>query len=512
MPHNQVLGSVRSSLVSLQTNGDTLKKKMIEEKQKVAKLEGQLKELQETVAQYRENNKVKAIELMNVNNLSSTNRMFSQKVDGNNPTRVAEINQKRLIENLEGRLNKALVRRSTIEAENNTIKANIDKFRYQIQNDRMNQQSMTKQVNAIQEDIDHVLKKTAALIEQRDKIIEQNNQIVHDDMEEKQLFGNEYHALGQFISEQKTILENSISSMTSNMLTKLRSIDNSKSAPVHGSKVPGMPNSSSAKENPADEMKHLDERLAYLDQRIETYKQMIRHDGNSHTLEKTLKELEQAFGLSNKEDVVNVFLRNDEECYSLFNYIQSVNEEHAKVLEQRAALENEVEVYLQGQRLKEEECKAQVDEYKRQLRIVEDEGRKYMELVREGKTTIVQIANKVQALYLKLRCSELEGENGKTEDDSKKIFRNKSLRMDRKMTMFSGEEISERNILHRMELIEKRSIQVIAEYSNRMTRNKNRQRRLSMILVSNCDMRINRRLSFIVSSPKHDGLNFYLKK
>jgi hypothetical protein len=267
------------------------------------------------------------------------------------------------------------------------------------------------------------------------------------------------------------------------MLTKLRCIDSTKTATIHENKA--NTDTSTTKGNPADEMKHLDERLTYLDQRIETYKQIIRQDGNSsQLLEEAMKELKQVYGLPNKEEVVNAFLRNEEESYSLFNYIQSVNQEYEKVMERRAALDKEVDMYSQGQRINEEHRRAQVEDYKRQEHIVEEEGKKYRELVREGKTTIVQIANKVQALYIKLRCSELEGENNTTEDDSKRS-RNNSLRMDRKMTMFSGEEISERNILHRMELIEKRSIQLIAEYSNRMVRNKNRQRRLSMILVSN---------------------------
>jgi len=62
------------------------------------------------------------------------------------------------------------------------------------------------------------------------------------------------------------------------MLIKLRSIDSTRSAPIHESKSNDVLNLNTAIEKPADDKKHLDERFAYLDPRIETYKQMIQNN------------------------------------------------------------------------------------------------------------------------------------------------------------------------------------------------------------------------------------------
>jgi len=95
----------------------------------------------------------------------------------------------------------------------------------------------------------------------------------------------------------------------------------------------------------------------------------------------------------------------------------------------------------------------------------------------EGRRTIETIARRVTALYFKLQCQKL--------DQDKHMSKNNSLppqlQSDRKLTTIGGGEVSERNILKLLELIETRSIQIVDAYLNQLATTK-QTRRPSLIL------------------------------
>ena len=82
--------------------------------------------------------------------------------------------------------------------------------------------------------------------------------------------------------------------------------------------------------------------------------------------------------------------------------------------------------------------------YKEILHEVQEEREKLYETAIEGRRTTGTITQRVTALYFKLKCHE---KNLPAQ-----------LQSDRKLTTIEGGEVSERNILNLMELIEKRSI------------------------------------------------------
>ena len=136
------------SLAALQARGDHFTRQLLQEKQRVSRYEAQLKELNEEISTVRERNKRKAIDLLN-KHTSTTKKSAYQRVDGKDPTRLAEINQKKLVDNLESRLDKALARQSVIDSENSVIKAKIDKLRRKVDNDSVNRKNVEKQLKAL---------------------------------------------------------------------------------------------------------------------------------------------------------------------------------------------------------------------------------------------------------------------------------------------------------------------------------------------------------------------------
>ena len=147
---------------------------------------------------------------------------------------------------------------------------------------------------------------------------------------------------------------------------------------------------------------------------------------------------------------------------------------------------------------------AVVSKYKDVLKEAEEERRQMNAIAREGRQTVQKIAANVQGLYFKLRCRQLEaavdggarhgsygGEGGNGGSCTKTTTPHNTQRrpqlsfVDRKLTIATGKEISERNILHHMELIEKRTCEIIASYAKRLASSKTKaQRRPSVIMVS----------------------------
>jgi len=96
-----------------------------------------------------------------------------------------------------------------------------------------------------------------------------------------------------------------------------------------------------------------------------------------------------------------------------------------------------------------------------------------MDVVAEGKKAVEEISRKVQGLYFKLRCGSLD-ERRIQNDSPQKGHRASFL-----PTLMDGQGVSERNILNSMEVIEKRSNQVIAEYIKHLQK-KSRGRRQTL--------------------------------
>ncbi len=116
--------------------------------------------------------------------------------------------------------------------------------------------------------------------------------------------------------------------------------------------------------------------------------------------------------------------------------------------------------------------------FKEILQEVELERKKLCETAIESRRTIEIIAHRVTALYFKLKCNELKGDEPASKD------RSLQLENDRKLTTIGGGEVSQRNILNPMELIETRSIQIVEEFQNQMDASKRSSRRSSSIMVS----------------------------
>ena len=463
---DQERSRVKNSIDQLQARGDLFTRQLIREKQRIAASQIKLKEVNEKIIHLREANKKTAMGLLN--KYTNTPNDAYHRVDGVNPTKLAETNQRKIVKNLESRLGKALIRRNQIENENSDIKRKIDKFRRKIASDIKSRERMEKELVEVQTYMDSIMKRAAVASDERDRLINQRNEILAENNLRQVAFEKQYDELTSFIAKQTKALEESIAHAADNVVSMLNSAEDHRGPTVASSNV-----------DLSDDRKQLEETLASLDNEYaETQKALHDNECKIRAFEEKFQELRDVSGLSSTEDIIHTFVKNEEECFSIFNYIQAVNQDCDKTIEQANQLSANMNAYRLEQIEKERIRSATVSVYKKNLQQVKTEREKMYHTAIECRRTVEVIAKKITALYFKLKCNEME----RDEHVSKNTLPAK-LRSDRKLTTISGGEVSEQNILNLMELIETRSIQIVNTYLQSPTLSKRLSRRPSLILV-----------------------------
>ena len=490
---------------------------LVNERQRITQLQSKLAEVNQNIASTRESNKAKAIQLLNLANKSksSTNRDAYTRADGLNPTKTAIENQRKMIKSLEGRLNLALTRRNSIQTENNVIKEKINMLWRKICNDNVNRDCIEKELRAIQERMGEIMSRAAVASEQTDKVEEQQNQLVKEHMEGEEAFREEYERLNAYVVEQARLLGESISTVANDVVAASGSGSSSGGKEARRGSVATSAAAGAAATAIAEtdgdtqngvaylyEIRFLKDKVRMLDSDLDATRQHLAITNESiRRYEEHLRLLREISGLEAIDDIIEAFVKHEDEAFSLFCYIQALNQEIDETLEENARIEHELEASTR----QENQRAAVVSKYKDALKEAEEERRQMNAIAREGRQTVQKIAANVQGLYFKLRCRQLEaavdggathgssgGEGGNGSSCNKTTAPHNTQRrpqlsfVDRKLTIATGKEISERNILHHMELIEKRTCEIIASYAKRLASSSKTkaQRRPSVIMVS----------------------------
>ena len=479
---------MKDKLANLQARGDLFTRQYLCEKQRVKHLQSKLSQVNENISNIREENKKKAVNLLNMHTTTANDAY--KRADGLDPTRLAYMNQKKLVRNLEGRLNKSLIRQNQILNDNNVIKNKIDKIRRKISNDNVNRACMEKKIKKIQDQMSKIMERASVASEQRDAIMEQKNQLTNENLNEQQSFSNEYQKLNDFIVKQQELLESSVSALAT---------DVSNTEFIDSDNVDGSNGQSIAKE-----LKMLDKRILDFESLCKNTEQVLEQtDEKIRMYEENSKQLQDVSGLISTDEIISAFVKNEEESFSLFNYIQAVNQETDSTLEQHSRLVQEIEAYTKDQMDREHQRLSIVNEYKESLEEAHNEREKMADMACEGKVTIEKIAKKVQTLYHTLKCEDMERRASNANDNGYNIF----MRLGSYKDAYGciGDETSERDILRLMELIEKRSMQIINLYSSKINAKRRNSRRQSILICP----KIYEKLSL---STHHQGIQSHNTK
>ena len=248
----------------LQARGDLFTRQLVKEKQRTGALTTQLNEVNSKIASLREANKQKAIQLLN--KYTTTPNDANQRIDGCNPTLLAETSQAKAKTKLEKQLGKSLLRRNQIENDNNAIKSKIDQLRRKVHNDVKNKDNLEKELHEIQNNVDEIMKRSAAVATERERLHERRNQNIERDDEKQAAFEKEYRELSIYIADQAKKLEQSISKAATTVVTQLANVNSGTGA------------SNTTATDSKEDIKHLQAKLDKVDMELPLLSKSLREN------------------------------------------------------------------------------------------------------------------------------------------------------------------------------------------------------------------------------------------
>ena len=225
-----------------------------------------------------------------------------------------------------------------------------------------------------------------------------------------------------------------------------------------------------------EEETHLGELVRDLAKQVEVERESLHAtEERIAVYRKSFDELKSVSGHSELTDVVQVYVKSEEETFSLFNYIQALNQETDWTLERHARLEEEIKKY--EERLGEEEAQRAeaMADLQEKWRNAKEATEECSQAALEAQRTLDRIAKKIQSLFFKIQCDQVTDKGKPSKGGGGAGGAAGKGSADSRLAALGGQGVSESNILAYTELIEQRALEIIADYTKRMNTHEQRQ-------------------------------------
>lgn len=396
-----------------------------------------------------------AIEVMNIHVLTP-NPAYS-RADGVNIGKEAEIVTKKTMIVLEAKLNKLLQRKSEIQNQNKKTKDMINHYRIlRVQTD-CSHSKFEATLAETKETIEATLAESAKVIEERERIVEKKDMLERLNIEEQQKFVEEFEEMGKYIIDQNEALEDS--------MMRERKADRQKNHTVEA-----------AANDAADSGPALASDLS-LEEEVEMAKQvgqltniLIAEQNSLADLRKKISSYESMFeqlkkmtGVESLAEMVSNYIQQEEEMFSLYNFIQTVNTEIDTVIEATQQTEAEIKKFRADQHEQDQQRRSIIDELQNRLTSTLEITRQLEEQNGMQQESVSQISKKVSNLFFKLQCDQMDTKGSQVNAGKDKRW-NAGSRPDNKIAVLTGQGVSESNVLEYLGCIEQRAVDIISEY------------------------------------------------
>ena len=453
-------------LTSLQLKGDIYMKQLIIERKRVADLDQAIAASSEQIDEYRERTKQSAIGVLNLHRF--TKNPAYQRADGWNPTKAADALQRKQVTILEERLNKLKIRNAETDNYNNSLKHQIDDLRKSRMVIDATHAKYERWMRDLRNKILDTLKEATAANEKRDKAVDNRNNLIMKNTAERKEFEAFYLQTGAEIDRQNKLFEESIATAAQQLEASLKSAMKAGSQDEDGNTSIDTPNRL-AEELKIKKLQNAQFQLKKdeLSQKVEDWKSKIQGllESTDHTDEETLME---------------TFTKKETETFSLFNFIQQINQDLENVEMAHAKLKEEMEKDKAKQESDDAERKKTLDEKKSKLKRTVAANKKASRGQQIASDSVEKVARKVQSLFFKIQLHNNQGADG---SDTKKISGSDGKKSsdgndgkggpksDNKKTGYNDEmtltrqNCNDTNIIDYLRVIEKRLIHILNEYS-----------------------------------------------
>ena len=442
-------------LGSLQGKGDHFTKLSVTERKRVADLEDAVKHITSETEKYRELAKVAAITVMN-KNVQTKNPAYS-RADGVDVARQAQAVTTKVLIILEMSLNKLLVRQSEIIIKNKALKSDIDhqrRLRMQTNVAHAKFEGLLAETKAT---IESRLAESAAIVEEREKLVQEKERLERINAEEQEVFRLEYEEMGQFIKKQNQALEDS--------LLKERKEDQKKKSQAEGEE----------EENPMisklsiQEEVEIAKQMGDYTQFAESEKSFLAGIEDKITkYDMMFEELKEMTGTHSLEEVVTTYVAQEDEMFSLYNFVQTVNSEIDTVHESIVIIDQEIEEFSKDQQEQEKARKSILDNLQSRMQSTEETTQHMEEENHASQEAMAQLCKKVSSVFFKLQCDQMDAPNNKSESavavGAKGTTVSKPASNVQRLVQAASGGVSDSNVADFLACVEQRAVDIISEY------------------------------------------------
>jgi hypothetical protein len=330
-----------------------------------------------------------------------------KNMGGVNAARDNQMMIQKQIRILENRLDKALVKFNQSLASNRTLREQIDDLRRErVVFDNI-YKKLEKELHEKKKQMAHVIQLTNMTYEQRDNCqmeitaIDQANRKEQEDFEEQML-------------ELGRMLEQDFKLQTSKSTTALG--DTSGSA------------AGSPKKGKKNTMRETSK------EKSEAQASILR----VQNFEEAFNKIKAATGISDIEELVRTFIKNEDQNFSLFNYVNEQTNEIEKLEEQVMALRKEEQKYT--------------------MESGDDVINQHKQILKELETKLQ--ASETQAEKFEVKCNSAQ----KTIENLKKGIQTMFEKLECKSEILADSSVTEANMLQFLGIIEQRTNEILAVY------------------------------------------------
>lgn len=455
-------------LGDLQSKGDYFTKLSVVEKKRLIDLKDAMAYISAETDKYRTQAKQVAIQVMNLHVLTP-NPAYS-RADGVDVGRQARQVTMKALNILEWKLNKLLQRKSECMIEIKKLKQEIDHYRrLRLQTD-ISHVKYEEKLRVTKEKIEQYLGESSAVVEEREACLVKKEQLEQINIEEQKIFAAEYEELGIFIKEQNDALE--------------LALLNERKADRNDTK--GKSDTAASNDPSLDSLKcdlTLEEEVA-MAKHIGTLSKFVATESNSLSgVQSRIKSYEQMFeqlkkmtNTSSMEEVVSTYVAQEEEMFSLYNFIQAVNTEIDNVVETTNQISVDIEKFKEEQKEQEESKIHVLEELQRKLDSVKDSTKSADEKNKTLTESLALVNKKVQSIFFKLQCDQVDGKGSNNNPSTQKSKGVTMSRPESKVALLAGHSVSDSNVLEFMACIEQRAVDIIFSYLRSMTEHERSRR------------------------------------
>lgn len=355
-------------------------------------------------------------------------------------------NVQKEIKLMENRLNKALSRHSEIVNRNRKLKEEINyKRQKRLIFDDIYKKLQSK-LKEKQEQMSEVMRKSNEANEAREQAVAEENELKLLAAEEGEQFEQEYNELAHYIEAQH------------------RSREHAKSTGKNGGGYNLEKRGSLSAEEEASMQMKLDALGSELDtaaQKGGETQERIR------SLEVAFDKLQQATGINDIDELVTTFINNEDETFSLFSYIQTVNQDADALEEKTARMKEDMRKFQETEGEIQIQSKQALDNLKEKLERLQKKQDDYQKRFEESKGSIELISKTVQSIFFKISCDQMQGIRDSAKGGSGKASGKGGGGdgVSSEVSMLSGQDITDSNIMQYLGIIEQRAVEVCSEYS-----------------------------------------------